>query len=156
MAGFVEPDMQASPLRERTQIEVAIMIDVNRDDRNNPDGQLENLRRRAGEVDHDVRRRGARKIDRIQHAVAVEVGRNRGASRVRRDKQRGREERGEGPDLSRNSLRFDVHRDLLILVHNLWQRWRFPPPWQASCFYIESECENVPILIGAPGYSGLV
>ena len=31
MAGFVEPDMQASPLRERAQIEVAIVIDISGD-----------------------------------------------------------------------------------------------------------------------------
>ena len=36
MAGLVEPDVQAPMLRKGAQIEVAIVIDVNRDDRNDP------------------------------------------------------------------------------------------------------------------------
>jgi hypothetical protein len=36
MAGFVEPDVQALMLREGAQIEMAIVIDVRRNDRNDP------------------------------------------------------------------------------------------------------------------------
>ena len=115
MAGFVEPDKQAPTLRERAQIETAIVIDVSRDDRNDPAGQPQNLRRRTGDVDDDVRVWGTRKNHRIQHAVTVEVGRNRCARGARCQAER----RHEGPDPSDHHLSISVHRDVLIVVHNL-------------------------------------
>ena len=72
--GFVQPDQQTSPFRERAQIEMAVVIDVGGDNGNDPAGKSQNLGRRTGNLDNDVRLGRTRKHHSVQHTVTVEVG----------------------------------------------------------------------------------
>ena len=74
---FIEPDEDAVPFRQRTEIDLAIVVDVGCDDGNDAVVKLEDLRGAVREPDDDVRVRGTREHDAIDEAVTIEIGLNR-------------------------------------------------------------------------------
>ena len=74
---FIEPDEDAVPFRQRTEIDLAIVVDVGCDDGNDAVVKLEDLRGAVREPDDDVGIWRTREHDAIDEAITIEVGLNR-------------------------------------------------------------------------------
>ena len=100
VAGPVEPDQEPPAIGERAQIKIAVVIHVGGHNRQDAARKPQNLGRRTGDVDDDVRLGWARKHYGIQHAVTVEVGPDRRVRGIRRERECGDDRRDEANDLS--------------------------------------------------------
>lgn len=87
---LVEPDEDAVPLRQRTEIDLAIVVDVGCDDGEDAVVKLEDLRSRIRKADDDVRVGRLREDDAIEEAITIEVGFDRCIGRCRQQAQRNR------------------------------------------------------------------
>lgn len=87
---LIEPDEDAVPFRQRTEIDLAIVVDVGCDDGENAVVKLEDLRSGVREPDDDVRVRRPREDNAIDEAITIEVGFDRCIGRCRQQAQRDR------------------------------------------------------------------
>ena len=78
---FIEPDENAVAFRQRAEIDLAVVIDVARDDGNDAVVKREDLRGAVREPDDDVRVRRTREHNAIDEAITIEVGLHRRISR---------------------------------------------------------------------------
>lgn len=87
---FIEPDEDATVFRQRAEIDLAVVIDVGRDDRNDAIVKLEDLRRTVRQPHNDVRVRRTGENDAVDEAITIEIGFDRRIGRRRQQAHRNR------------------------------------------------------------------